>query len=161
MENKFVCVWGAQNHSLWCFFIGLWHGCCNELQPFEAKIKLSLLTVESLGAGTCLFPHKSLPFILGVKFNLDRPCPYDVCTWGCMCSFIVAIHPPKIEALNGYISKLSRSTLHNKKTILLDAIKRHCGNSLQKEGTYPTALHSSFKSLKLVQDRKCFCWQDS
>ena len=45
--------------------------------------------------------------------------------------------------------------------ILLDAIKRHCENYLQKAGTDPTASLHSVKSLKLVEDKKCLCWQDS
>lgn len=42
-----------------------------------------------------------------------------------------------------------------------DAIKRHCENDLQKEGTRLTAsLRSVFKSLEL-EDKKCCCWQES
>ena len=48
--------------------------------------------------------------------------------------------------------------------ILLDAIKRHCESCLQNAGTYSTASLRAiffFKSLKLVEDKKCFDWQDS
>lgn len=41
--------------------------------------------------------------------------------------------------------------------ILLDAIKRHSKNYIQKEGTYLAVLYSILKFLELVEDKTYFC----